>query len=84
MNPVINLTPDSMTTAYVHIWRDMFYRVYCGFDGIKLAHYSFHSLQEYRCVNIHALYSDIVKYGIITTHSHEHPQSLAEELLVRS
>ena len=35
-------------------------------------------------MNIHALYSDIVKYGIITTHSHEHPQSLAEELLVRS
>ena len=39
-------------------------------------------LQQYRCVNVHALYNDVVKYGIIKTHSHEHTQSLAEELLV--
>ena len=42
----------------------------------------FAPLQLYRCVHLHAMYSDMVEYGIVVSHSHTHPQSLAEELLV--
>ena len=40
-------------------------------------------IQNYGCVHLHALYSDIVKYGIIESDNHKQPQSLAEELLVK-
>ena len=71
-----------MNSGYMHELRDLFYKVNYIFYGIQ-QDYEFAFLsQKYRCVHIHALYSDIVNYGIVTTHSHEHPQSLAEELLV--
>ena len=34
-------------------------------DTSKVALNYIVSIQDYRCVNIHALYNDIVKYGLI-------------------
>ena len=73
-----------MNSGYIHELRDLFYKVNFILYCIRLVHESVFLSQKYRCVHIHALYSDIVKYGIIATHSHEHPQSLVEELLVCS
>ena len=87
-NPTINLTPEVMNPGYMHELRDLFYKVnyntFMAYYGIQQVYEFAFLSQKYGCVHIHALYSDIVNYGIVTTHSHAHPQSLAEELLVCS
>ena len=82
--PTISLTPEMMTSVRdVVLWRDIFRVLRLEIYNICPKMKVLHLLQNYGCVHVHALYRDIVEYGLIESDNHKHPQSLAEELLVR-